>query len=180
MGTDPVLLLVPNWPEGQIAFLNPKGFLRFRQLDVGFPQLLVSPIENIASQEIGTFADFLPTSPFLDFVPGNLRRSFGILGDLHIKQSRRAAILAQEFSYTLGDLDWVLLSLSAAFAKLGQTFLDSFFKALVHGLFLEPPITAAAQDKRFLSTSRTRTQFDLQAIVNGSPIRGQQLFFEPF
>ena len=43
-----VLFMMPDRPDAQVGFLNPKSGLGFRELDVGFPKLLVSPVVNVA------------------------------------------------------------------------------------------------------------------------------------
>jgi hypothetical protein len=46
---DAVLPVMPDRPNAQIGFLNPKSSLGFSQLNVGVPQLLVGPVMYIGS-----------------------------------------------------------------------------------------------------------------------------------
>jgi len=52
VGQHPVLFLVPDRAEAQVAFVNAEGGLSFGQLDVGPPQILVAPAAHVAAQQI--------------------------------------------------------------------------------------------------------------------------------
>jgi hypothetical protein len=41
--------MMPDRPDAQIGFLNPKSGLGFSELDVGLPKLFVSPIVDVAA-----------------------------------------------------------------------------------------------------------------------------------
>ena len=45
----PILFLVPDRTQQQVAFLNAKRGLRLRQLDVRLPQILVAPVCHVAA-----------------------------------------------------------------------------------------------------------------------------------
>ena len=47
---DAVFFLVPDGPDAQIAFLNPKRGFRFGQLHVRLPEVLIAPVGHVAAQ----------------------------------------------------------------------------------------------------------------------------------
>src|SRR5262249_28594166 len=60
MGLNAVLSLVPDRPHVQLALLDPKGGFRLSELNIGLPQLLIAPVGDIRSQQIGTLGEFSP------------------------------------------------------------------------------------------------------------------------
>ena len=52
MGLDAIFTLVPNRPDTQVAFVDPKRGFRVRQLDVRLPQVFRRPIGHVGSQSV--------------------------------------------------------------------------------------------------------------------------------
>ncbi len=46
---DAVLFMMPDGSNAKIGFLNPEGRLGFSELDVGLPQLFLSPVMDITA-----------------------------------------------------------------------------------------------------------------------------------
>jgi hypothetical protein len=60
---DAVLFMMPDRPDAQIGFVNPKSGLGFRQLDVGFPKLFVSPVMDVVAGHLTSLHGRRYTSP---------------------------------------------------------------------------------------------------------------------
>jgi hypothetical protein len=52
----PIFFLMPDRPEHQVAFVDAERRLGLGQLDVGLPQVFVTPIRHVAAQEVAPFA----------------------------------------------------------------------------------------------------------------------------
>jgi hypothetical protein len=57
---DAVLFMMPDRTDTQIGFLNAEGRLGFAELDVGLPQLLVSPVVDVAAKNVSAFTELGP------------------------------------------------------------------------------------------------------------------------
>ena len=57
MRLDTLLFVMPDRTNAQIRFVNAEGGLCFAVLDVGLPQLLVSPVVDVAGQDVSTFTE---------------------------------------------------------------------------------------------------------------------------
>src|SRR5512135_2613327 len=70
MGLDAGLLVMPDGPDAQIGFMNPKGCLGFAQLHVGTPQLFVAPLGDVTAQNVSAFNEIVPLLPLGTAQPG--------------------------------------------------------------------------------------------------------------
>jgi hypothetical protein len=52
MGLCTMFLLVPDGPHDQVALVESKRFLGFRQLDVGTPEFFSAPIDHVSAQQV--------------------------------------------------------------------------------------------------------------------------------
>ena len=60
--------------------MDAKGGLRFRQLDVGFPQIFIRPVRDVRPKQLAAGAQSRPVSRRIDLRPFNVsgtRVSFG-------------------------------------------------------------------------------------------------------
>src|SRR5258708_11941119 len=55
-----VLALVPDRTDVQLVLLDAESGFRLSELVVGFPELLIAPIADVRSEEIGAFRDRRP------------------------------------------------------------------------------------------------------------------------
>jgi hypothetical protein len=53
VGLDAIGALVPDWAHAQLILLDAEGCLGLRELDVGLPELLIAPIADFRTQEVG-------------------------------------------------------------------------------------------------------------------------------
>jgi len=60
MRLDALLFVMPDRTDAQVGFMNAEGSLRFAELDVGLPQLLVSPVVDVAAQDVSAFTELGP------------------------------------------------------------------------------------------------------------------------
>ena len=54
---DAVLALMPDRTEVQLIFLDAESGFGLGELDIGLPELLIAPIADVRSQEIGAFRE---------------------------------------------------------------------------------------------------------------------------
>ena len=52
VGLDTLLFVMPDRTDAKIGFVDTEGGLRFAQLNVGLPQLLVGPVVDVAAKKI--------------------------------------------------------------------------------------------------------------------------------
>src|SRR5437764_12820726 len=57
MGLQTIGALMPDRPHVQLVLLDAKGSFGLRELDVSLPQLLVAPIGNVGTQEVGALGE---------------------------------------------------------------------------------------------------------------------------
>lgn len=69
MRLDTPLFVMPDRTNAQVRFVNAEGGLCFAELDVGLPQLLVSPVVDVAAQDVSTFTELSPILPLRAFAP---------------------------------------------------------------------------------------------------------------
>jgi hypothetical protein len=69
MRLDARLFVMSDRTDGQIGFVNAEGGPRYAELDVGLPQLLVSPVVDVAAQDVSAFTELGPILPLRTFAP---------------------------------------------------------------------------------------------------------------
>ena len=67
------MFVMPNRTDAQIGLLNTEGRLSLRELDISFPQFLVSPVLDVAAQDVGAFTERGPIVPLRTCAPLKLK-----------------------------------------------------------------------------------------------------------
>jgi len=62
MGLNAVLVLMPNRPHVQLILVDAKRGFGLGKLDVGLPELLIGPIGDVRTQEIGALRERCPVA----------------------------------------------------------------------------------------------------------------------
>ena len=157
-----VFLLVPNRTDAQITFINAGNGFRFGELNVSIPQLLIAPVDDVASQQIATFAEFGPVSPGIDLFSDDFGPAIGALPDVDIEQAGSSRVFSQQFA----DRHWLVLTFLATRLNLDKPL----FEARVHRLFFLTTIADTAEDKYFFVAVGSGTQLDFQFLTNCMPV----------
>ena len=69
MGLNPLLGLVPDRADSQIALVDSERGLGFGQLDVCLPKVFGRPVRYVRSQKITSFVERCPFAPCVVFFP---------------------------------------------------------------------------------------------------------------
>src|SRR4030067_208329 len=136
MRLHPVLTLMPDRPNPQVALVDPKRPLRLRQLHIRLPQILAPPVGQVGPQQIAALAQRRPVPPGLDLLPDQPGPPIGVLNPLCLEQPRRPAIATQQAAQTLGDGHRLTLSHRTALLQASQTFFNTPLKTIVNLLLL--------------------------------------------
>ena len=111
---------MPDRTDAQIGFVNAEGGLAFAELDVGFPQLLVGPVVDVAAKNVSAFTELGPIVPLRTGAPLQSESRWGglILRQRDCVARRGAGISLQEpadlaFQYAPVQLALTLLDASA-------------------------------------------------------------------
>src|SRR5271167_4736369 len=103
--------------------------------------------------------------------------SFRIGFHVHLKQARGPTVFPQQPAYLLSDLQRVLFALAASFGHGLQLLFYAPLEAIVHGLFLQLALGAAAKNEYFFP-ARSRAELDLKSFMHLAPVAGQQLLLK--
>ncbi len=67
MRLDARLFVMADRADAQVGFVNTESGLRFAELDVGLPQLLVGPVVDITAQDVSALTELGPIRPTESF-----------------------------------------------------------------------------------------------------------------
>jgi len=148
-----ILALVPDRTKVELVLLDAESGFGLRQLDIGLPELLIAPIVDIRTQQIGALRD---RGPVVEGVVVNDAKA----------ETRGTAIRRQRDCEACGGslvllLDAAnlpvhncridtLLRTSQARSQALERFFDPLAELVVHGLLFTAPIGGAAQDHGLL------------------------------
>src|SRR5437868_13559853 len=147
MGLNAILALVPDRPHVQLIFLDAEGGFGLRELDVGLPELLIAPINDVRAQEIGTFRECGPVIKRV--VAGDAQAKAGGAGigfQRNCEARGGALVLLQDAAdlavhrRRVAALLWTSDARGQAFERRG----DAAAELVVHRLLLAAPIRRAA------------------------------------
>src|SRR3989338_5072423 len=135
---DPILFLVPDRPNGQVALVDSERGLRLGQLDVRLPQVLGTPVPNVRSEQVTPLAVRGPLGPRRIPLPPQAKTTSSFRGVLEgdLEGSRPSRVPSQEAPHL--TLHWTsILGLLGPLQPPAQTlksFLNPQDEAIVHRL----------------------------------------------